>query len=175
MEDKAKMLIHDFEDKIIEIDFRDIRKIYLFKNESYGEINYYNGKRIKIYIDTYYNIQHYLVDNHLINYFNRFELPKELQDKYDFDLQILEEYKILNMLVDKYEDKQLIVAIEELSELQKELCKTLRDKINRDNLIEEIADVEIMLQQLRIFFNISNSDILLMKNKKILRTKERLL
>lgn len=49
---------------------------------------------------------------------------------------------------------QLIVATEELSELQKELCKTLRGKMNIDNIAEEIADVEIMLAQLHIIFNI---------------------
>lgn len=51
---------------------------------------------------------------------------------------------------------QLIVATEELSELQKELCKTLRGKMNIDNIAEEIADVEIMLAQLHIIFNIDH-------------------
>ena len=55
-------------------------------------------------------------------------------------------------LIDKYNDKQIVVAIEELSELQKELCKHLRDKTNMQNIIEEIADVVIMVEQLCIYF-----------------------
>ena len=46
-------------------------------------------------------------------------------------------------ILDIYKWKQVIVAIEELSELQKELCKSLRGDTNYDNIIEEIADVEI--------------------------------
>jgi hypothetical protein len=48
-------------------------------------------------------------------------------------------------------DKQKIVAIEELAELQKELTKDLRGKVNRE-IIEEITDVEIMLAQLKIIY-----------------------
>ena len=47
---------------------------------------------------------------------------------------------------------QVIVAIEELSELQKELTKWLRGKGNRDGLMEEMADVSIMLNQLQLIF-----------------------
>lgn len=47
------------------------------------------------------------------------------------------------------EKNQTIVAIEELSELQKELCKLLRGSCDNDERIaEEIADVKIMLDQL---------------------------
>ena len=51
-------------------------------------------------------------------------------------------------------DMQLNVAIEELSELIKELCKNKRGRDNRDNIIEEIADCYIMLQQLEVIFDI---------------------
>ena len=50
-------------------------------------------------------------------------------------------------------DMQKIVAIEELSELQKELCKSLRCADNVGRIAEEIADVQIMLQQLVILFD----------------------
>lgn len=43
---------------------------------------------------------------------------------------------------------QIVVAIEELSELQKELCKLLRGSGDREHIAEEIADVQIMLDQL---------------------------
>ena len=48
--------------------------------------------------------------------------------------------------------EQVIVAIEELSELQKELTKWLRGKCNPDGLLEEMADVSIMLNQLQLIF-----------------------
>lgn len=78
-------------------------------------------------------------------------------------------------LIEKYKDKQLIVAIEELSELQKELCKTLRGNINKENIIEELADVYIMLDQIKIYFSITCNEVKEMIDKKIERTKERLL
>lgn len=78
-------------------------------------------------------------------------------------------------LIEKYKDKQLIVAIEELSELQKELCKTLRGNINKENIIEELADVYIMLDQVKIYFSITSNEVKEMIDKKIERTKERLL
>lgn len=44
--------------------------------------------------------------------------------------------------------EQVIVAIEELAELQKELTKWLRCKGSHGGLMEEMADVSIMLNQL---------------------------
>lgn len=47
------------------------------------------------------------------------------------------------------EEHQTFVAIEELSELQKELCKRLRGSCdNVEHIAEEVADVEIVLMQL---------------------------
>ena len=51
---------------------------------------------------------------------------------------------------------QIIIAMEECSELIKELSKVLRGKCNVDNVSEEIADVQIMLEQLKIIFNNEN-------------------
>lgn len=47
---------------------------------------------------------------------------------------------------------QMIVAIEELSECQKELCKILRGGGDIDHLAEEIADVTICLEQMQLIF-----------------------
>jgi NTP pyrophosphatase (non-canonical NTP hydrolase) len=77
-------------------------------------------------------------------------------------------------VVDTYGEQQIVIAIEELSELQKELCKALRNNSNYDNIVEEIADVEIMIEQMKIYFNILNKDLERMKKLKIERTKERL-
>ena len=53
-------------------------------------------------------------------------------------------------------DNQLIVALEELSEAQKEICKALRCQVNLDHLAEEIADATIMLEQVRQIFDIND-------------------
>lgn len=52
---------------------------------------------------------------------------------------------------------QAIVAIEELSEAQKEICKLLREEGNLDHLAEEVADATIMLEQLRLMFNLDKA------------------
>ena len=51
---------------------------------------------------------------------------------------------------------QLVVAIEELSELTKEITKCLRNKGNIDHLAEEVADVEIMVEQVKLIFNVQD-------------------
>lgn len=87
----------------------------------------------------------------------------------------MDKQNLYAQLLVKYSDTQIIVAIEELSELQKEFCKFLRNKGNKNNLIEEIADVEIMLEQMKMYFNINEKDVDQIKQQKIERTKERLL
>lgn len=49
-------------------------------------------------------------------------------------------------------DAQIDIAIEEMSELTKELCKYKRGQGNIDHIAEEIADVFIMLGQMEIAF-----------------------
>lgn len=51
---------------------------------------------------------------------------------------------------------QLVVAVEELSELTKEITKCLRKKGNIDHLAEEVADVEIMVEQVKLIFNVQD-------------------
>ena len=52
---------------------------------------------------------------------------------------------------------QATVAVEEMSEVIKEITKALRGELNREHLAEEIADATIMLEQLRQMFNINDS------------------
>lgn len=47
-------------------------------------------------------------------------------------------------------EAQTLMVFEEMSELQKELCKHARGKNNREAIAEEIADVQIMLEQMMI-------------------------
>jgi hypothetical protein len=51
-------------------------------------------------------------------------------------------------------EHQAVVAIEEMSELQKELCKLMRGKIDLNHIAEEVADVEIMLEQIKEAYNL---------------------
>ena len=50
---------------------------------------------------------------------------------------------------------QIGMVFEEMSELQKELCKYMRGKKNIQEIAEEVADVEIMLGQMRELFDIN--------------------
>lgn len=86
-----------------------------------------------------------------------------------------EQVKILYDLVQKYGDKQIIICIEEMSELTKELCKNLRGHYNLDKIYEEMADVYITLTQMQLLFQMDVEGLEYMINKKIERTKERLL
>lgn len=54
------------------------------------------------------------------------------------------------------EAAQVTMVFEEMAELQKELCKWLRgntDAAERYRIAEEIADVEIMLAQMKLLFD----------------------
>ena len=70
-------------------------------------------------------------------------------------------------------DTQLIVAVEELSECQKEICKVLRGDGDLEHLAEEVADATIMLEQVRIMFDINDSTCRHM-DAKIERLKKRI-
>ena len=58
--------------------------------------------------------------------------------------------------------------------MQKELCKLLRYESDGYHLMEEIADVEIILEQLKLIFK-DHSDIDFWINQKLQRAKERYL
>lgn len=59
-------------------------------------------------------------------------------------------------LIDHYGTlNQKLIAIEEMAELQKAIVKDIRQnsKENTDAVIEEIADVQVMLEQLKMIFS----------------------
>ena len=70
-------------------------------------------------------------------------------------------------------ENQMIVALEELSECQKEICKALRGETNREHLIEEVADATIMLEQVQLIFDI-NANVRRIRDYKINRLKMRI-
>lgn len=87
-----------------------------------------------------------------------------------------EKEKLYNELITKYDTKQIVVAIEEMSELSKELCKTLRGKNdNKEQIEEELADVVIMLEQMKMYYGIDTNKLNEVIDSKLARTKERLL
>lgn len=69
-------------------------------------------------------------------------------------------------------DLQLNVAIEELSELTKEICKNKRGADNADHIAEEVADVEIMLEQIKMIFN-NRKSVERHKYEKLIRLEKR--
>ena len=86
-----------------------------------------------------------------------------------------EESELLEKAISTYgADAQLTVAIEELSELIKELCKAKRGAVRIENVIEEMADCHIMLDQLSLIFSIDYSEITAAREQKLNRLKERL-
>lgn len=67
---------------------------------------------------------------------------------------------------------QTMMAVEEMSELTKEICKIKRGKIDLDALADEIADVTIMLEQLRMIYGL-NDAVCDHMDAKILRLQSR--
>ncbi len=69
---------------------------------------------------------------------------------------------------------QMLQVIEEMSELTKEILKNVnRGKDNVSEIIEETADVEIMLEQLKCCYNI-NTQVADYKKQKLLKIAKRL-
>ena len=54
-------------------------------------------------------------------------------------------------------EAQVMMAIEEMSELMKELCKHHRGHDNVEAIAEEITDVEIMLRQMVMLYGCAES------------------
>lgn len=90
---------------------------------------------------------------------------------------------ILDKAIEKFGELQLVKASEECCELAQALNKYYCMKQTKSasafnelktNIIEEIADVEIMIEQVKRLLAINNRDIELIKEDKIERLGERL-
>lgn len=68
---------------------------------------------------------------------------------------------------------QIVLAMEEMSELTKELSKNLRGRNNTTALAEEIADVEIMLEQLKTIYR-NRALVDRVRAKKLIRLSDRI-
>ncbi len=68
-----------------------------------------------------------------------------------------QEEKIYKDAIEFFGDtSQKIMVIEEMSELIKELSKDLRQRGVVENIAEEVADVEITLNQIKQIYNIND-------------------
>lgn len=65
-------------------------------------------------------------------------------------------------------------ALEELSEAQKEICKFLRGKGDPEHLAEEIADVQIMVEQVKMLCAIDERTVQEQMDSKIERLRGRI-
>ena len=73
-------------------------------------------------------------------------------------------------------DYQYLLLIEEMNELELEILRFFRKSkdIRHDALVEEIADVELMLGQLKYMENISEEELDEIKNIKLSRLQKKL-
>ena len=78
--------------------------------------------------------------------------------------------KIIKIIEHFGKDMQKVKAIEELSELMKELSKDLIGKGNKDNILEELADVYVMLQQVEDIYGFEPKAVKDMIDYKVQRT-----
>lgn len=72
------------------------------------------------------------------------------------------------------QSKQKAVAIEEMSELQKEICKDLRGIGRRESIIEEFVDVNIMLKQIEIMYDLKSDELIKVYDEKMERLRKTL-
>lgn len=84
----------------------------------------------------------------------------------------------INVMIDALEhygnNPQVDIAIEEMSELIKELLKNRRGEENRSMIADEMADVYIMLEQLKFIFGINETELKVNAEFKIQRLKNRI-
>lgn len=84
--------------------------------------------------------------------------------------------KLIREIAEHYgKEHQALQAIEEMSELSKELLKNInRNESNETEIILEMADVIIMLAQLCHLYKIDSDKLLGAIEYKLLRQKERM-
>ena len=103
-----------------------------------------------------------------MNFEKTLEEIKNRKSKITFD------DKVKLLLNSKSSTENKAIIIEELSELQKEITKDIRKKLNKEHLLEEMADVVIVLHMAKEIYNISESELDKVINKKMERNLSRL-
>ena len=84
--------------------------------------------------------------------------------------------EIISLILEHYTHReQKIKTVEELTELSEIILQDYNKKeISTNKVLEEIADVEIMLEQLRRIYGLSRATISLKINQKLKRQLERI-
>lgn len=88
-------------------------------------------------------------------------------------------YKIDKKILDSCEEVfglelQKLLVIEEMSELSKEIIKNVRGKDNRHEIVEEMADVLNMFDQMLSIYSISEEELDNARITKVIRLTERI-
>lgn len=113
---------------------------------------------------------------------NTMSFMQEIKDDYERSKAQDPVNTTVKLMLKKFgENSQIDVAIEEMSELIKELIKYKRSKVHfrekeatsREHVIEEIGDVMFMIEYLKEIFKIKDEDVLSIVKQKAIRTKER--
>lgn len=71
-------------------------------------------------------------------------------------------------------ESQKMMLLEEMSELQKEICKDMRYNPDLEAITEEVADVLIMLEQIQMMYRISETKLHAITNEKLHRQLRRI-
>lgn len=84
------------------------------------------------------------------------------------------ETAIMQKAIETYgEVHQMLIAIEEMAELIKELCKRYRGFDNLESIVEELADVGIVTDEMKLAFNCRN-EAQSVREAKIRRLRSRI-
>lgn len=82
---------------------------------------------------------------------------------------------IYKRAIEKYgRENQIGMLLEEMAELTVSICHFAREKCAINKVSEEITDVEIMLEQMKIVFENPNYDYDHEKESKLLKLEKRL-
>ncbi len=81
----------------------------------------------------------------------------------------------MKLLIDPYgHESQKMMLLEEMAELQKEICKEFRGELNKEAITEEVADVLIMLEQVQMMYDISDIRLREITSEKLVRQLRRI-
>lgn len=97
------------------------------------------------------------------------ELEKGVRSWYFKD----EKSEVLNQMLEKCGKEHILaICIEELSELQKELTKTLRGNPSEIGVMEELVDVSVCIDYISIIFDLDYSALKNVESIKFERMKK---
>lgn len=84
-----------------------------------------------------------------------------------------EEFEVYARALEQWGAKaQINMLFEEMAELQNAICKFFRNRASCNEVITEIADVQIMAQQMQVLFG--NDNVKAERDRKFERLKKRL-